>query len=123
MVKPERRVFLSPARRQPGDEVFPRTARKAGRQPAAAPAQVISLRIPPLSTFQRLLDATGDREISTTMAFVQMLGTLVRDNAIGRRPLPALNTARYALFGPRRQFDNQTVRAKAPTSSIEEGSD
>src|ERR1700751_2079546 len=31
-----------------------------------------SLPIPPLSTFQRLLDSTGDREISTTMAFVQM---------------------------------------------------
>ena len=32
----------------------------------------VSLQIPPLSTFQRLLDSTGDREISTTMAFVQM---------------------------------------------------
>jgi pyruvate dehydrogenase E1 component len=47
-----------------------------------------SLQIPPLSTFQRLLDATGDREISTTMAFVQMLGTLVRDKAIGKHIVP-----------------------------------
>ena len=47
-----------------------------------------SLQIPPLSTFQRLLDATGEREISTTMAFVQMLGTLVRDKAIGKHIVP-----------------------------------
>src|SRR3954454_25192801 len=47
-----------------------------------------SLPIPPLSTFQRLLDSTGEREISTTMAFVQMLGTLVRDKAIGKHIVP-----------------------------------
>ena len=32
--------------------------------------------------------ATGEREISTTMAFVQMLGTLVRDKAIGKHIVP-----------------------------------
>ena len=47
-----------------------------------------SLEIPPLSTFQRLLENTGEREISTTMAFVQMLGSLVRDKAIGRHIVP-----------------------------------
>jgi pyruvate dehydrogenase E1 component len=46
------------------------------------------LEIPPLSAFQRLLENTGEREISTTMAFVQMLGTLVRDKAIGKRVVP-----------------------------------
>jgi pyruvate dehydrogenase E1 component len=47
-----------------------------------------TLQIPPLSTFQRLLENTGEREISTTMAFVQMLGTLVRDKAIGKHVVP-----------------------------------
>lgn len=47
-----------------------------------------SLEIPPLSTFQRLLENTGEREISTTMAFVQMLGSLVRDKVIGKRIVP-----------------------------------
>ena len=46
------------------------------------------LTIPPLATFQRLLDSSGEREISTTMAFVQMLGTLVRDKAIGKHIVP-----------------------------------
>jgi len=43
---------------------------------------------PPLSNFERLLQSSGDREISTTMAFVQMLGTLVRDKAIGKHIVP-----------------------------------
>jgi pyruvate dehydrogenase E1 component len=47
-----------------------------------------SLTIPPLSTFQRLLENSGSREISTTMAFVQMLGTLVRDKSIGKHVVP-----------------------------------
>ena len=47
-----------------------------------------SLAIPPLSSFQRLLDSSGEREISTTMAFVQMLGTLVRDKNIGKHVVP-----------------------------------
>ena len=47
-----------------------------------------SLEIPPLSTFDRLLKPSGERENSTTMAFVQMLGTLVRDKNIGKRIVP-----------------------------------
>ena len=47
-----------------------------------------SLEIPPLATFERLLKDSGEREISTTMAFVQMLGTLVRDKQIGKHIVP-----------------------------------
>ncbi|WP_175912369.1 MULTISPECIES: pyruvate dehydrogenase (acetyl-transferring), homodimeric type [unclassified Burkholderia] len=47
-----------------------------------------SLPIPPLEAFERLLKDTGEREISTTMAFVQMLGTLVRDKTIGKHVVP-----------------------------------
>ena len=43
---------------------------------------------PPLASFERLLGSSGEREISTTMAFVQMLGTLVRDKAIGKHVVP-----------------------------------
>ena len=39
-------------------------------------------------TFERLLQSSGEREISTTMAFVQMLGTLVRDKTIGKYIVP-----------------------------------
>ncbi|HEU0201381.1 MAG TPA: pyruvate dehydrogenase (acetyl-transferring), homodimeric type [Burkholderiaceae bacterium] len=47
-----------------------------------------ALEVPALSTFDRLLQSSGEREISTTMAFVQMLGTLVRDKAIGKFVVP-----------------------------------
>src|SRR5216110_2224542 len=47
-----------------------------------------ALAAPPLSTFDRLLQSSGEREISTTMAFVQMLGALVRDKAIGKYVVP-----------------------------------
>ena len=47
-----------------------------------------SLEIPPLSAFERLLKDSGERENSTTMAFVQMLGILVRDKVIGKHIVP-----------------------------------
>jgi len=47
-----------------------------------------SLPTPPLTTFERFLKSTEDREISTTMAFVQILQTLLRDKTIGRRVVP-----------------------------------
>ena len=47
-----------------------------------------ALEIPPLSVFERLLASTGEREISTTMAFVQLLQVLVRDKKIGPRVVP-----------------------------------
>ena len=43
------------------------------------------LEVPPLSAFEALLKGTAkDREISTTMAFVRILTTLVRDKKIGK---------------------------------------
>jgi pyruvate dehydrogenase E1 component len=46
------------------------------------------LAVPPLAAFQSLLDGTGEREISTTMAFVRLLGVLLKDPAIGSRVVP-----------------------------------
>jgi pyruvate dehydrogenase E1 component len=47
-----------------------------------------SLEVPPLSAFDRLLRSTEDREISTTMALVQILQVLMRDKGIGKRIVP-----------------------------------
>ncbi|HET9554561.1 MAG TPA: pyruvate dehydrogenase (acetyl-transferring), homodimeric type [Anaeromyxobacteraceae bacterium] len=47
-----------------------------------------TLAVPPLEAFQRLLDGSGDREISTTMAFVQLLQQLVKDPVLGKRVVP-----------------------------------
>ncbi len=37
------------------------------------------LAIPPLSAFDAVLEGTGEREISTTMAFVRLLTVLLKD--------------------------------------------
>src|SRR4051812_44520617 len=47
-----------------------------------------SLTVPPLEVFKGQLEGSGDREISTTMAFVRILAALVRDKQIGRRVVP-----------------------------------
>jgi pyruvate dehydrogenase E1 component len=44
--------------------------------------------VPPLATFKAQLESTGDREISTTMAFVRILTSLLRDKGIGPRIVP-----------------------------------
>jgi pyruvate dehydrogenase E1 component len=47
-----------------------------------------ALEVPPLELFSNQLDGTGEREISTTMAFVRILAALLRDKAIGRHIVP-----------------------------------
>ncbi len=46
------------------------------------------LEIPDLSVFGAQLKSTGQREISTTMAFVRVLTTLLRDKKIGKQIVP-----------------------------------
>ncbi len=53
------------------------------RKPTAAPLQ-----IPGLDVFDVLLKGTEGREISTTMAFVRLLGILVKDKHIGKHIVP-----------------------------------
>ncbi|WP_029891119.1 pyruvate dehydrogenase (acetyl-transferring), homodimeric type [Polycyclovorans algicola] len=48
----------------------------------------VKLTLPPASAYERLLTDTGEREISTTMAFVQLLQTLIRDKKIGKQVVP-----------------------------------
>ena len=46
------------------------------------------LEIPELSTFSALLEGSGEREMSTTMAFVRILTALSRDKKIGKNIVP-----------------------------------
>ncbi len=46
------------------------------------------LTVPALSAFENMLTATGEREISTTMAFVRILSTLLRDKTLGKFIVP-----------------------------------
>ena len=42
------------------------------------------LEIPALSEFESIIAGSGDREISTTMAFVRVLNALLKDKQIGK---------------------------------------
>ena len=47
-----------------------------------------ALKIPELKVFDAVLKSSGDREISTTMAFVRILTALIRDKEIGKNIVP-----------------------------------
>ena len=60
-----------------------------GFLPARRPnASTPTLKIPDLAAFDSLLKSTGDREISTTMAFVRLLNLLLKDAEISNRIVP-----------------------------------
>jgi pyruvate dehydrogenase E1 component len=50
--------------------------------------QAPPLAVPPLEAFAGVLEGTGEREISTTMAFVRILTTLLKDKQIGKYIVP-----------------------------------
>jgi len=58
-----------------------------GTIPARKPVSE-ALQIPGLETFDALLKSSEDREFSTTMAFVRLLGVLVKDKNIGKQIVP-----------------------------------
>ena len=65
-----------------------------------------SLETPPLLAFDALLKSSGEREISTTMAFVRILNTLLRDKSIGKRIVPIVpdESRTFGMEGMFRQF-------------------
>jgi pyruvate dehydrogenase E1 component len=50
--------------------------------------ETTALEIPELSAFEAQLKGSGERSISSTMSFVRILATLVRDKQIGKRIVP-----------------------------------
>jgi pyruvate dehydrogenase E1 component len=65
-----------------------------------------SLEVPALSAFAAQLGSTEEREISTTMAFVRILNTLLRDKAIGKFVVPIVpdESRTFGMEGMFRQF-------------------
>jgi pyruvate dehydrogenase E1 component len=57
----------------------------------AIPQRVLdktTLKVPGLEIFAAQLKGSGKRSISTTMAFVRILGSLIRDKSLGKRVVP-----------------------------------
>jgi pyruvate dehydrogenase E1 component len=65
-----------------------------------------ALAVPELAAFDGVLKSSGDRENSTTMAFVRILTTMVRDKNIGARvvPIVADESRTFGMEGMFRQL-------------------
>ena len=81
--------FYKPPEHSPEAEfIRERRAALGGSLPPATAQGGESLPTPELSAFQSQLDGTGEREISTTMAFVRILSSLLRDKQLGKHIVP-----------------------------------
>ncbi|ULJ61334.1 pyruvate dehydrogenase (acetyl-transferring), homodimeric type [Wielerella bovis] len=65
-----------------------------------------ALPIPALETFDTQLQSSGDREFSTTMAFVRILNTLLKDKQLGKRIVPIVpdESRTFGMEGMFRQY-------------------
>jgi pyruvate dehydrogenase E1 component len=80
--------YYRPAPDSPEMVYMRKNREKLGGYLPARQADFEALKIPGIDNFSAQLKATGKREISSTMAFVRMLSTLVKDKEIGPRIVP-----------------------------------
>jgi pyruvate dehydrogenase E1 component len=79
---------------------------KLGSVPSRRRNVEAPLKTPERSAFSSLHEASGEREISTTMAFVRTLATLLRDKEVGPRvvPIVADESRTFGMEGMFRQL-------------------
>jgi pyruvate dehydrogenase E1 component len=81
-------AYYKPADDSPEMQLLRDGRAKLGGSLPARRTKADSLPVPDLGLFKGQIEGSGDREISTTMAFVRILAALVRDKEIGRRVVP-----------------------------------
>ena len=84
----EQMSFYRPPDDAPEFEYLKQCRTALGGQLPARRTKGDSLDIPALTIFERLLEETGEREISTTQALVQAMTLLCKDKNIGQRIVP-----------------------------------
>ena len=80
--------YYRPAEDSPEMVYMRKRREKLGGFLPARQADFQAVTTPSLDTFSAQLKATGKREISSTMAFVRMLSSLVKDKEVGSRIVP-----------------------------------
>ena len=80
--------YYRPAEDSPELEYMRRRRKSLGGSLPARQADFNAMKAPVLETFKKQLESSGEREISTTMAFVRVLSTLVKDKTIGSSVVP-----------------------------------
>lgn len=61
-----------------------------GYMPVRRPMSTEELPAPPLKSFEAITKGSGEREISTTMAFVRVLTVMLKDKQMGSRVVPII---------------------------------
>ncbi len=84
----EKVPFYRPAEDAPEMQYLRSRIEAMGGSLPSRKRKAAALEVPPLSAFEAQLKGTDDREVSTTMAFVRILNTLVRDKKIGKFVVP-----------------------------------
>ncbi len=84
----EKLPYYRPAEDSPEMAYLKKRREELGGHVPARQANFEALKTPALDTFGKQLESTGEREISTTMAFVRVLSNLVKDKEIGKRVVP-----------------------------------
>ena len=80
--------YYRPPEDSPELEYMRRRRASLGGSLPARKADFTAMKVPELSAFKKQLESSGEREISTTMAFVRVLSTLVKDKTIGSSVVP-----------------------------------
>ncbi|MEA2381509.1 MAG: pyruvate dehydrogenase component, partial [Solirubrobacteraceae bacterium] len=102
----EAKAFLPLPPGGPEERHLKATRERLGGGLPAGRATAPRLPVPALDAFQSVLDGTGDRQVSTTMAFVRVLAALLRDKQIGNRvvPIVADESRTFGMEGMFRQL-------------------
>jgi pyruvate dehydrogenase E1 component len=80
--------YYRPAEDSPELTYMNRRRESLGGPLPARKSEFEAMDIPDLSVFDKQLASSGKREISTTMAFVRVLSTLIKDKNIGKNVVP-----------------------------------
>jgi len=98
--------FIRPAEGSPEANYLKERIAALGSVPQRRRNVEKPLAVPELPAFDAILQDSGDREISTTMAFVRGLGVLVRDKELGPRivPIVADESRTFGMEGMFRQI-------------------
>jgi len=80
--------FYKPDESSPEVQYMHERRKALGGYLPARSGRAPKLEVPPLSAFETLLQGSGEREMSTTMAFVRMLSALLRDKKLGKYVVP-----------------------------------
>ena len=106
--------FYKPAADSPEAKYLAERRGALGGHLPSRQAEVDALEIPDLKAFDAQLKSTGEREISTTMAFVRILNTLCRDKKIGQRVVPIVpdESRTFGMEGMFRQLGIYSVEGQ-----------